>query len=62
MSTVHVQALAYHVTTIVDEGDTPPPTWYAVFRGGLDGTQYAKGWYAERRNPVMSYADIDFYF
>ena len=26
---------------------TPPPLfWYAVFRGVLDGTQYAKGWYA----------------
>jgi len=27
------------------------PFWYAVFRGGgIDGTQYAKGWYAVRRN------------
>ena len=40
-----------------------PPFWYAVFRGGgLDGTQYAKGWYAVRRNSVISYADIIFYF
>ena len=40
-----------------------PPFWYAVFRGGgLDGTQYAKGWYAVRRNSVISYADINFYF
>ena len=31
-----------------DEGDTPP-FWYAVFRGVLDGTQYAKGWYAVHR-------------
>jgi len=28
----------------------------------LDGTQYAKGWYAVRRNSVISYADINFYF
>jgi len=39
-----------------------PPFWYAVFRGFLDGTQYAKGWYAERRNSVISYADINVYF
>ena len=38
-----------------------PPIWYAVFRGGLDGTQYAKSWYAVRRNSVISYADINFY-
>ena len=41
---------------------TPPPFWYAVFRDFLDGTQYAKGWYAVRRNSVISYADINFYF
>jgi len=41
---------------------TPPPFWYAVFRGGLGGTQYAKGRYAVRKNPVISYADINFYF
>ena len=40
----------------------PPPFWYAVFRRVLDGTQYAKGWYAVRRNSVISYADINFYF
>ena len=28
----------------------------------LDGMQYAKGWYAVRRNNVISYADIYFYF
>ena len=40
-----------------------PPFWYTVFRGGgLDGTQYAKGRYAVRKYPVISYADIDFYF
>ena len=38
----------------------PPPFWYAVFRGDLDGTQYAKGRYAVRRNSVISYADIIF--
>jgi len=43
------------------EADTPP-FWYAVFRGDLDGTQYAKGRYAVRRNFVISYADINFYF
>ena len=45
----------------VGEGDTPP-FWYAVFKGLLDGTQYAKGQYAGRKNPVISYADINFYF
>jgi len=28
----------------------------------LDGKQYAKGRYAVRKNPVISYADIIFYF
>ena len=28
----------------------------------LDGTQYAKGWYAVRRISVILYADINFYF
>ena len=37
-----------------------PPFWYAVFRGCLGGTQYAKGRYAVRKNPVISYADINF--
>ena len=46
----------------MDEVDTPL-FWYAVFWGGdLDGTQYAKGRYAARRNSVISYADINFYF
>jgi len=39
-----------------------PPFWYAVFRGCLDGMQYAKGRYAVRKNSVISYADINFYF
>jgi len=41
-----------------------PPThfWYAVFRWVLDGTQYERGWCAVRRNSVISYADIIFYF
>ena len=39
-----------------------PPFWYAVFRGVLDGTQYAKGRYAVRRNSVISYADTSFYY
>jgi len=43
------------------EGD-PPPFWYAVFWGDLDGTQYAKGRYAVRRNSVILYANINFYF
>jgi len=40
---------------------TPPPfgTQYS-WGGGLDGTQYAKGWYEVRRNSVISYADINF--
>ena len=43
------------------EGGTPP-FWCAVFRGVLDGTHYAKGRYAVCTNPVISYADIKFYF
>jgi len=39
-----------------------PPFWYAVFRGDLDGTQYAKGRYAVRRNSVILYAYINLYF
>ena len=50
-------------TNCIYEGDTPPHFWYAVFRGFLDGTQYAKGWYAVRRNYVIiSYADVNFCF
>ena len=43
---------------------TPPPLLVRSIQGGggLDGTQYAKGWYAVRRNFVISYADINFYF
>jgi len=33
-----------------------PPFWYAVFRGVLGRTQYAKGQYAVRNNSVKSYA------
>ena len=40
----------------------PPAFWYAVFMGFFGGTQYAKGWYAVRRNSVISYADINFCF
>ena len=41
--------------------DTPPVSmqYSGVF---FDGTQYAKGWYAVRRNSVISYPDINFYF
>ena len=43
------------------EGDTPPfGTQYSG--GDLDGTQYAKGRYTVRRNSVILYADINFYF
>ena len=35
-----------------------PPFWYAVFRGGLGRTQYAKGQYAVRNNSVKSYAAL----
>ena len=45
---------------VIYEGDTSPfGTQFSVF---LDGTQYAKGRYAVRINPVISYADINFYF
>ena len=62
---IHVVTLHCNATCFLDtfsekhEGDTPP-FWYAVFRGDLDGTQYAKGRYAVRRNSVISYADIIF--
>jgi len=54
---------AVKMLVLISEGDTPPPFWYAVF-SFLDGTQYAKGRYAVhvRRNSVISYADIIFYF
>jgi len=35
-----------------------PPFWYAVFRGVLGRTQYAKGQYAVRNNSVKSYAAL----
>ena len=57
----NVQRCAISKRTTLD-GDTPPPFWYAVFSWVLDGTQYAKGRYAVRKNPVISYADINFYF
>jgi len=44
-----------------NEGDTPP-LGMQYSGGDLDGTQYAKGRYAVRRNFVISYADINFYF
>jgi len=37
-----------------------PPFWYAVFRGRV--RRYAKGQYAVRKNTVISYTDITFYF
>ena len=42
------------------EGDTP--LLVRSIQGDLDGTQFAKGRYAVRRYPVISYADISFYF
>jgi len=41
---------------------TPPPFCTQYSGGGLDGTQYTKGRYAVRRNSVISYADINFYY
>ena len=41
---------------------TPPPPLVRSIRGVLDGTQYAKGRYAVRKNPVILYVDINFYF
>jgi len=55
------ELLMLFTVTSNNEGDTPP-FWYAVFRGDLDSMQYAKGRYAVRRNFVISYADINFYF
>jgi len=34
----------------------PPPLVRSI-QGIIDGTQYAKGRYAVRKNPVISYAD-----
>jgi len=45
---------------LIIEGDTP--LLVRSIQGDLDGTQYAKGRYAVRRNSVISYADINFYF
>ena len=36
----------------------PTPFWYR----GVDSTQYEKGQYAVRKHPVISYANIKFYF
>jgi len=50
--------LSYFVTgKVLYEGDTPPPHRGG---GGVDGTQYAMGPYAVRRNSVIPYADIIF--
>jgi len=49
-------------TPYIYEGDTPSPFGTQYSGGDLDGTQYAKGRYAIRRNSVISYADINFYF
>jgi len=38
------------------------PLFGTQYLGGLDGTQYANGRYAVRKNPVISDADINFYF
>jgi len=43
------------------QGNTPPLLVRSIQRD-LDGTQYAKGRYAVRRNSVISYADINLYF
>jgi len=40
---------------------TPPSLLVRSIQGDLDGTQYATGRYAVRRNSVISYADINFY-
>ena len=44
--------------SIKSEWGWNPPFWYAVFRGGLGRTQYAKGQYAVRNNSVKSYAAL----
>ena len=43
-------------------GWPPPPLVRSIQRGVLDCTHYAKGRYAVRENPVLSFADIIFYF
>ena len=42
------------------EGVTP--LLVRSIEGYLGSTQYTKGWYAERKNPIISYTDISFYF
>ena len=44
------------------EGDTPPHFGTQYSGGCEDGTQYSKGRWAVRKNPVISYADIYYYF
>jgi len=44
-------------------GGWHPPTFCTQYSGGgLDGTQYAKGRYAVRKNSDILYADINFYY
>ena len=42
----------------INEGEPPHPLGTQYSEVGLDGTQYAKGRYAVRKNHVISYADI----
>jgi len=47
------------MTTIYKRFPTPIfRTQYSIF---LDGMQYAKGRYAVREHPIISYPDINFY-
>jgi len=39
-----------------------PPLVRSIQGGGVDGRQYANDRYAVRKNPLIRYADIHFYF
>jgi len=50
MCVIHIAPYFVELMNCI-EGDTPFGTQY--LGTGLDGTQYAKGWYAVRRNSVI---------
>ena len=48
------------LSLVQDRRVTPPPLVRSI-QFFVDGTQYAKGRYAVRKDPVISYADIILY-
>jgi len=48
------------ICRVANHEDDTPFLVRSIQGGGLDGTQYAKGWYAVRKNPVILYANFKF--